>query len=64
MSTPSRVGAGVQMSTYLLAYLGTGTFRYLPYIYLSADGEIIVREYSQPLATLPKVATGGDAILF
>ena len=52
------------MSTYLLAYLGTGTFRYLPYIYLSADGEIIVREYGQPLATLPKVATGGEAILF
>jgi hypothetical protein len=53
-STRAKMVSGTQMSTYLLAYLGTGTFRYLPYIYLSADGEIIVREYGQPLATLPK----------
>ena len=35
------------MSTYLLAYLGTGTFRYLPYIYFSSGGDIIVHEYGQ-----------------
>jgi hypothetical protein len=44
------------MSTYLLAYLGTGTFRYLPYIYFSPDGDIIVREYGPGARPSPAVA--------
>lgn len=49
------------MSTYLLAYLGTGTFRYLPYIYFNGSGDIIVREYGQPEAVLPQSDFDPDA---
>ena len=49
------------MSTYLLAYLGTGTFRYLPYIYFNGGGDIIVREYGQPEAVLPQSDFDPDA---
>ena len=60
-TTRAKMVSGTQMSTYLLAYLGTGTFRYLPYIFFSADGEIVVREYSRPLATLPAADFDPDA---
>jgi len=53
MTTRAKLVSGTQMSTYLLAYLGTGTFRYLPYIYFNGNGDIVVREYGQPEAVLP-----------
>ena len=53
--------SGTQMSTYLLAYLGSSTFRYLPYIYFNADGDIIVREYGQPEAVLPQAQFDPEA---
>ena len=60
-TTRAKLVSGTQMSTYLLAYLGTGTFRYLPYIYFSSDGDIIVREYGQPEAVLPQSDFDPDA---
>ena len=51
------------MSTYLLAYLGTGTFRYLPYIYFSPDGDIIVREYGPGTRPSPAVAQSNSGSL-
>ena len=60
-TTRAKLVSGTQMSTYLLAYLGTGTFRYLPYIYFSSDGDIIVREYGQPEAILPKAEFDPEA---
>lgn len=53
-TTRAKLVSGTQMSTYLLAYLGTNTFRYLPYIYFNAAGDIVVREYGHPEAVLPQ----------
>ena len=61
MTTRAKLVSGTQMSTYLLAYLGTNTFRYLPYIYFSGDGDIVVREYGQPEAVLPQAQFDPEA---
>ena len=48
MTTRAKLVSGTDMSTYLLAYLGTNTFRYLPYIYFSADGDLSLIHISEP----------------
>jgi len=52
-TTRAKLVSGTGPSTYLLAYLGTSTFRYLPYIYFDGDGQITVREYGNDPAVLP-----------